>query len=673
MKSRRKKNNYFMKTKLFTLFVALIYATSLFAYDCKVDGIYYNLNSTDLTAEVTKVPSPKPLYSGSVVIPSTITYNSKTYSVTKIGKSAFYECPNLISVSIPHSVTTIGESVFLYSSKLTSIDVDATNTHYCSIDGVLFNYVKDTLIQYPIGNTRTEYVVPNSVTMIGISAFNNCKNLTLVTIPNSVTTIDTHAFYQCSGLTSVTIGNSVTTIGESAFAECGLSSVTFGNSVSTIGKDAFFHCYKLTSIDIPNSVTTIESSAFAWCYGLANVMLGKSVNMIGTYAFASCSKLKTITCYAKNPPSCKQYCFSEVPSSVIIYVPYASLNAYQSAIYWSYFTTFIPQYFDYCGDKLRWEYKDGTLSISGTGDMYDFTQTTSPWLNLKNSVTNVIFPSGITSIGKNAFYGFSKLKSIIIPNSVTTIGEGTFSSCSGLISATFLGNACQNAIGEDAFGGVGKETPATLVLPNNWIGSKPDKDGLWYGGYFNYPQVGDQFEDEASGLKFEVTAVDKINTVKVIDNSYGGTSYTIPSIVSYIEVTFSVTEIGEYAFCLCTSLQSITIPASVTTIKKKAFGACASLCSVSFLGNACQKGIIEDAFYDVGKTTPATLVLPDNWTGSKPVNNKTSWYGGYFNYGTPSALPTINANVKVNKFLYNGQVIFRQGEKNYTITGQKVK
>ena len=191
-------------------------------------------------------------------------------SVTTIGDLAFMLCKGLTSVTIPSSVTTIGSDAFYYCS-LTFINVDAANTHYCSIDGVLFNYAKDTLIQYPIGNTRTTYIIPNSVTTIAYHAFAYRSGLTSVTISNSVTTIGDDAFYYCTGLTSVTIGNSVTTIGGGAFRGCsGLTSVTIPNSVTTIGNFAFYGCSGLTSVTIGNSVTTIGDYAFEDCDGLTS-------------------------------------------------------------------------------------------------------------------------------------------------------------------------------------------------------------------------------------------------------------------------------------------------------------------------------------------------------------------------------------------------------------------
>ena len=143
---------------IFSLILSVVFSTSALAYDVEIDGIYYNLISEGKTAEVTY---GEKIYSGEVVIPSSIKVEGKEHTVTSIGRTAFFECTGLTSVTIPNSVTSIGES-----------------------------------------------------------AFRDCRGLTSVTIPNSVTYISDYAFYECSSLTSVTIPNSVTSIGNHAFSGC---------------------------------------------------------------------------------------------------------------------------------------------------------------------------------------------------------------------------------------------------------------------------------------------------------------------------------------------------------------------------------------------------------------------------------------------------------------------
>ena len=313
------------------------------AYDFKVDNIYYNiLSEEERTVEVTRDEyTSSPSYSGDIIIPERIIYNSTTYkvttigdsafsdcdnltsvtipngvttiegyafsyctgltsvtignSVTTIGKNAFYNCNGLTSVTIPSSVTTIGENAFLYCNGLTEINVNDNNKEYSSIDGVLYNKDVSELICYPCGMPLNSFSIPNSVTTIEGNAFAGCTGLTSVTMGNSVTTIGENAFHYCDNLTSVTIPSSVTTIGDSAFAGCtGLTSVTIPNSVTTIGDFTFAGCDGLTSVTIPNSVTTIGSHAFYKCDGLTSVTIGNSVTTIGVSAFSSCKGLTSV-------------------------------------------------------------------------------------------------------------------------------------------------------------------------------------------------------------------------------------------------------------------------------------------------------------------------------------------------------------------------------------------
>ena len=281
------------------LLLLLFSSFSVLAYDCTVDGICYNLNTTDKTASVTKDGNRS--YSGSLVIPETIAYNGATYSVTSIGDDAFLGCEFVTSVTIGNSVTSIGGSAFR-GCKLTSVTIG------------------------------------NSVTSIDDYAFMGCK-LTSVTIPNSIASIGREAFRNCSGLTSVTIPESVTTISDMAFLYCsGLTSATISNSVTSIGSSAFYGCSGLTSVTIPNSVTSISSSAFSGCSGLTSVTIGNSVTSIGSYAFSGCSGLTKLASWAIEPPLCGNSAFDEVDKTTCqLIVPQESINKYKTADQWKEF------------------------------------------------------------------------------------------------------------------------------------------------------------------------------------------------------------------------------------------------------------------------------------------------------------------------------------------------
>ena len=124
-------------------------------------------------------------------------------SVISIGGNVFFRCISLISINIPKSVTNIALQTFWYCQNLTSIDVEIENNNYTSENGVLFNKDKTTLIFYPEGKIGS-YVISNSTTSIEYCAFESCNNLTSITIPKSVISIGKFAFSNCFSLTTMT-------------------------------------------------------------------------------------------------------------------------------------------------------------------------------------------------------------------------------------------------------------------------------------------------------------------------------------------------------------------------------------------------------------------------------------------------------------------------------------
>ncbi len=224
----------------------------------------------------------------SIIIPNSITSigeNAFSYcenltkiaipdGVTAIGGYAFYNCTSLTSVIIPDSVTSIGDCAFDACKALTKIDVGNGNTVYSSQDDVLFNKDKTEIIKYPKGKLNTSYEIPDSVTIIGDSAFSGCSTLTSIIIPDSVTSIRDSAFGGCSSLTEITIPDNVTSISEGTFTWCeSLTEIIIPNSITSIGAYAFFRCSSLTKITIPDSVTNIDSYAFEYCDSLTQITI----------------------------------------------------------------------------------------------------------------------------------------------------------------------------------------------------------------------------------------------------------------------------------------------------------------------------------------------------------------------------------------------------------------
>jgi hypothetical protein len=147
---------------------------------------------------------------------SSLTHFTIPNSVTSIGGFAFSLCSSLSSVIIPKNVTSIGAGPFQNCISLTAITVEALNSTYISMNGILFNITQTTLIQYP-GAKAGAYAIPNSVTNIGEVAFMYCRGLTRVVIPASVTFIGGGAFQGCSSLTHIYFRGNAPSLGSSAF------------------------------------------------------------------------------------------------------------------------------------------------------------------------------------------------------------------------------------------------------------------------------------------------------------------------------------------------------------------------------------------------------------------------------------------------------------------------
>ena len=576
-----------MKTKsiiipFFILIMALVIPQNVRAYDFSytyqgqtlyyriVNGeawvTYQNYNSNDNSPRYSNL-------SGTLVIPSNVTYSGTSYSVTSIDGNAFRNCSGLTSVTFPNSVTFIGSNAFWGCGGLTSVTISYSVT---SIGSDAFRNCSGL----------TSVTIPNSVTSIGTRAFYGCSGLTSVTIPNSVTYIQSQTFQGCSGLTSVTIPNSVTSIGSSAFSGCrGLASVFIPNSVTSIYQDAFSGCSGLTSVTIPNSVTSIGQSAFYNCSGLTSVTIPNSVTAIGQSAFAGCNSIHLLT---YNCPDNLLGSINKTNLQTVVIgdsVVSISSQLFQnctnltSVTIGDSVTSIGNQAFSGCSGLTSIVVSNGNTHYDSRNNCNAIIVTSTNTLIV--GCQNTVIPNSVTTIGNHAFYNCSGLTSVTIPNSVTTIGYLAFDNCSGLTSVT-IGNSV-TSIGSSAFSGCSGLTSVTI--PNSVT-------SIGHSAFYN-----------CSGL----TSVIIGNSVTSIDDhAFSGcsglTSVTIPNSVTFIgwrafygcsgltSVTIgnSVTSIGSDAFRNCSGLTSVTIGNSVTSIYQDAFSGCSGLTSVNYTGTIAQ-------------------------------------------------------------------------------------
>ena len=394
-------------------------------------------------------------YLPNVVIPN---------SVTKIGKSAFSGCISFTNIEIPSSVIEIGKGVFSGCSNLTNISIPNSVT---SIGDETF-----------MGCSRlTNISLPNSIIEIGEKLFHN-SGLVSIEIPNSVTKICERAFSDCHYLESIIVPNSVTEIEQLAFEFCfKLTNIEIPNSVASIGDAAFNYCNSLKSIIIPNSMTTISYGTFMNCSHLEKVEIPNSIAVIDYAAFYYCRDLSEIICNALEPPYCRDKgssTFQSVPkSSCNLYVPEQSIEKYKEAHVWRSFQNInaLNQSIQTgrCGNDISWTLDNyGKLTLTGSGDMYDYTiSRLAPWYS--DFISCIQISDGIKTIGDYAFIDCTDLATVKLPKSIIYIGSQAFANCKNLKEIT-----CEATnppiLWSDPFSGVDTEI-CHLYIPEQSIES----------------------------------------------------------------------------------------------------------------------------------------------------------------------------------------------------------
>ena len=623
-----------MKTKLFTLFLTLVASVgAMFAWDyerVQIGELYYNLDATNQTAEATfQLEWSENNYSELTTanIPSSVTYNNATYSVTSIGEFSFNNCSSLASVTIPNSVTSIGNQAFSGCTGLTSI------------------------------------TIPNSVTSIGDGAFTWCVGLTSVTIPNNVTSIGRTVFKYCHGLTSITIPNSVTSIGKEAFYECvSLTSVTIPNSVTTIGDWTFAFCISLTSVTIPNSVTSIGGDAFL---EVLNVVYSGSATGAPWGAKYFNGYVDGYLVYSDETKTTLVACATAARGEIIIPNSVTSIENYA---------------FSGCYDLTSIVIESGNTVYDSRNNCNAIIETATN--TLIAGCQNTIIPNSVTSIGERAFSGCTGLTSITIPNSVTSIGIRAFAYCSSLTSVTIPNSV--TSIGGDAFLEVLNVVYSGSATGAPW-GAKCFNG--YVDGYLVYSDetkttliacataaqgkiiipnsvtsIGDQAFYDCSRL----TSVIIGNSV----TSIGISAFAWCISLTSITIGYSVTSIGNYAFERCSGLASVIIPNSVGWIGERAFSYCYGLTSITC--EAVNPPYLKSkVFYSVDNTIP--LYVP---TESINTYKSTDQWKDFLNILPISSqgIEELFENIPQDgKFLRNGQIFILRGEKVYTLQGQEVR
>ena len=377
-------------------------------------------------------------YSGNMenlVLPSQI----DGYAVTAIAATAFSQNAKIKTVTIPDSVLRMGSSVFSDCDNLTHVII---GNGVSSIERSTF-YHCDNLTDVTIGSgvssighsaflecpKLSNITIPGNVTVIAQKAFENCSSLTSVFIPGSVKNIETDTFKKCTSLASVILGEGVTTIGEQAFRQCGaLTELTIPSTVETIRKGAFEACNKLTNVYISDltawcNINFQDVTANPLCYAdslylngqfVTDLVIPQGVTVIKPRAFSNADGIRTIT-IADSVTTIGEHAFSSCDGLTSVYMGNSVTNIGMDAFYDSYALAdvHISSLEGWC--KVAFENYAASPSYYAKN------------LNINGElVTHLEIPQGITRINPYTFCNFISMTHVIIPDSVTSIGANAF-------------------------------------------------------------------------------------------------------------------------------------------------------------------------------------------------------------------------------------------------------
>lgn len=434
--------------------------------------------------------------------------------VESIGSSFYYKLSNISSLFCTSTLKHIDNDAF-WGLKIESIYFDGSISEWMFKEwGGSFYWAEYNL--YVKNHQNYELVSDLSglsgVTSIPSYAFTGCNSLTSVVIPDEVTEIGDYAFRNCSSILEMTLADSVQEIGNYSFESCtSIQNTVITDNVTTIGDFAFYDCSSMISIQFPEAVT-----------------LGNNVINIGMVQ------------------EIRGYDGSDVYREFVInkksYAEYSWVSLGKATK-------------GKCGDNIEWNLKNGILSLTGTGDMYD----EQLWEGY--DVDYVLISEGITGIGERSFSGLN-MEEVQLPDTITSIGEYAFLYCDSLKSIYLPGQIKE--ISRGAFWACKKleavELPESLEVISEYA----------------FLQCGiTSIVIPDSVRRIEAHAFDCCTNLEEITLSesleYIGNSAFYDTNPSSIVLPDSITYIGEKCFEYCSNLTEIEIPSSVNEIGNEAF------------------------------------------------------------------------------------------------------
>ena len=278
---------------------------------------------------------------------------------------------------------------------------------------------------YDLRDKITYVVIEPGITSISSYAFWHCHALITVTIPDTVTTIGESAFNECWALENIQLPSGITEIPKNAFTYCtSLAQLTLPENLKTIGDYAFQGCQKLSDIVLPQTLRSIGTNAFGACASLTEIVIPDAITFIPDYAFCGCSALHALTLPA-NLQSIGAFAFSSCNS-----LPTLTLPPTVTKIEWNAFGGCSALRKVFISDLAAW------CRISyGDSQSNPLLNGASLYLN-GEMITDLVIPEDVTRINAVAFAGCRGLRSVTLPEGRTSIPAYAFQCCPDLTTVT---------------------------------------------------------------------------------------------------------------------------------------------------------------------------------------------------------------------------------------------
>ena len=584
--------------------------------------------------------------------------------VTGIGAYAVYQSNRLTTVELPTALNTIGEYAFYMSTtsnQLSQIDIPDQVT---TIGKNAFCYAALTAVTIPNGVTRIEQsvfndceylktvILPDNVNYIGAQAFAYCYELESVNMPSMVETIGNEAFYYCNKLASaITIPATCQTIGNSAFYQCrAIPSVTFNEGLTSIGNSAFYQCSKLATIDLPSTVTSLGNNAFGYNEALTTFAFPSAIKEVPEGVLRNCSHLESVN-LADGTTKIGRLAFYYCPLLTTIELSQPSLTTIGYEAFYNTGLTNVTLT-DNVTSIDTYAFANCT-KLESINVPAGLTKVPEGYCQYCNKLTTVTMHDGLRNIGNYAFGNCTSLETIDLNDAITEIGYNAFSDCQKLVLTqlpTSLKTIHSSAFyGTKAFGELtlpsGLTTLESYAFEGSGLTSVVIPEGITtYGSSIFYGcdkltsvTLPSDIITLPSSMFYGTTALQSIQLPQTLENINYSAFYN--SGLTDIQFPPSLKTIGSQAF-YNTQLTQITIPKTVTSVGSQFAAYCTKLKRAA-LGR--KMDYTQNSYFDYfqGCTSLDTLRI----YAGMPPGISTSYYYNYTSAYRPNCVLEVPMDV----------------------------